>query len=76
MVLDSQGNYVPERIVQSAMYFDPNNNEYFDVENLALRYYSNHERLNGMHCENSLGKQFFGLLMWEVVFHEKVPYVF
>jgi hypothetical protein len=38
------------------MYFNPNENEYFDVENLALRYYSLHEGLNGMHCENSLGK--------------------
>jgi hypothetical protein len=76
MILDANGNYVPERIVASAMYFDPHNNEYFDVENLALRYYSNHEHLNGMHCENSLGKQFFGLLMWEIVFYDKVPYVF
>lgn len=58
------------------MYFDPAKNEYFDVENLALRYYSTHEKLNGMHCENSLGKQFFGLMMWDVVFYDKVPYVF
>jgi len=58
------------------MYFDPQNNEYFDVENLALRYYSTHEKLNGMHCENSLGKQFFGLMMWDIIFYDKVPFVF
>jgi hypothetical protein len=37
------------------MYVNPNTKEYFNVENLALRYYSMHENLNGMHCENSLG---------------------
>ena len=50
------------------MYFNPYKNEYFDVENLALRYYSLHENLNGMHCENAFGKYLFGLLFWDIVF--------
>ena len=58
------------------MYLDPNTQEYFDVENLALRYYFNHETLNGMHCENSLGTTFFGLLMWPVIYDDTIPYVF
>ena len=39
-----------------AMYYNPYKQEYFDVENLALRYYAMHEDLSGMHCENSFGK--------------------
>lgn len=46
------------------------------MENLALRYYSMHEGLNGMHCENSFGKTIFGLLCWDVIFCSEVPYVF
>ena len=56
LIYESEGNFVADKSIQSAMYFNPNENEYFDVENLALRYYSLHEGLNGMHCENSLGK--------------------
>ena len=59
-----------------AMYVNPNTQEYFDVENLAMRYYSIHEGLNGMHCENSLGKTLFGLLMWDIIFDDTIPYVF
>lgn len=58
------------------MYVNPENQEYFDVENLALRYYAKHENMNGMHCENSLGTTIFGLLMWNVIFDDTVPYVF
>ena len=46
------------------------------MENLALRYYSMHEGLNGMHCENSFGSAIFGLLCWDVIFHSEIPYVF
>ena len=59
-----------------AMYFNPYRQEYFDVENLALRYYSLHEGLNGMHYENSVGSNLFGLLCWEIIFDSEVPYVF
>ena len=58
------------------MYYNPFKQEYFDVENLALRYYYLHEGLSGMHCENSFGKTLFGLLMWEIIFDSTVPYVF
>lgn len=57
------------------MYFNPYKNEYFDVENLALRYYSLHENLNGMHCENAFGKYLFGILFWDIVFESEIPYV-
>ena len=57
-------------------YLNPYKNEFYDVENLALRYYALHEDLNGMHCENSLGIAFFGVLMWNEIFYDKVPYVF
>ena len=62
-------------LMQRPMYVNKYKNELFDVENLALRYYSLHESMNGMHCENSLGKSLFGLLFWEVIFESKVPYV-
>lgn len=62
--------------VSRCMYYNPATQEYFDVENLALRYYSTRESLNGMHCENSLGKTLFGLLMWDVIFDDTVPFVF
>ena len=58
------------------MYFNPYKNEYFDVENLALRYYALHEDLAGMHCENSFGNTLFGLFCWDIVFYSEVPYVF
>ena len=61
---------------QKVMYYNPFTQEYFDVENLALRYYYLHEGLNGMHCENSFGSTVFGLLLWEVIFDSTVPYVF
>jgi len=57
------------------MYLNPFRAEYFDVENVALRYYSLHENLNGMHCENAFGKTLFGLLFWEVIFDDSIPYV-
>jgi len=37
------------------IYHNQYKNEFYDVENLALRFYSLHQGLNGMHCENSLG---------------------
>ena len=59
------------------MYFNPYKQEYFDVENLALRYYALHENLSGMHCENSFGKNIFGLLCWDdIIFADDIPYIF
>ena len=58
------------------LYINQFRQEFFDVENLALRYYSLREGLNGMHCENTLGKYLLGVLMWPIIYHSKVPYVF
>ena len=58
------------------MYFNPYRNEYFDVENLALRYYALHEGLSGMHCENGFGIMIFGILCWEIIYDSEIPYVF
>jgi hypothetical protein len=46
------------------------------VENLALKYYGQREGWNGLHVENLLMKHFFGVLMWDEIFYDKVPYVF
>ena len=62
--------------MQKPMYVNQFKNEFFDVENLALRYYALHEKLNGMHCENAFGKALFGLLFWDIIFESSVPYVF
>lgn len=29
-----------------------------------------------MHCENALGQTLFGLLFWDEIFFDKIPYVF
>ena len=58
------------------IYHNTFKNEFYDVENLALRYYSLHQGLNGMHCENSVGMTFFGLLFWKEIFYDEIPYVF
>lgn len=41
-----------------------------------MRFYSLHQGFNGMHCENALGVAFFGVLMWDQIFFDKIPYVF
>ena len=59
------------------MYFNPYKQEYFDVENLALRYYALHENMSGMHCENGFGKTLFGLLLWDAAIYDShIPFVF
>ena len=58
------------------IYLNPFTNEMYDVENLALRFYSLHQGLNGMHCENSFGKSLFGLLFWKIIYFDQIPYVF
>ena len=57
------------------MYLNPFKNEFFDVENLALRYYSLHENLNGTHSENSLGKTLFGLFFWDIIYKQDIAFV-
>jgi hypothetical protein len=46
------------------------------VENLALKYYGQKEGWNGLHVENMLMKHFFGVLLWDEIFYDKIPYVF
>jgi len=58
------------------LYHNPATDEYFDVENLALRYYSQVEGFHGTHSENALGRTLFGIFFWDVVFYDKIPYVF
>ena len=58
------------------IYHNPYKNEFYDVENLALRFYSLHQGLNGMHCENTFGLCLFGILFWNEIFYDKIPYVF
>lgn len=62
--------------INRPIYQNQYKNEFYDVENLALRFYSLHEGLNGMHCENSLGTTIFGLLFWNEIFYDKIPYAF
>eukprot|EP00347_Sterkiella_histriomuscorum_P004973 403358381 len=62
--------------MQRPTYHNPFKNEFYDVENLALRFYSLHQNLNGMHSENGLGTSYFGILMWNEIFYDKIPYVF
>mgnify|MGYP006104579887 CR=1 FL=1 len=66
----------PSSTLHRPMFVNPSTQDYFDVENLALRFYSIHQGMNGMHCENALGKTLFGLLMWNIIFDDTVPYVF
>jgi len=46
------------------------------VENLALKYYGNHEKWNGLHVENSLVKHLFGVMMWDEIYYDNVEQVF
>jgi len=59
-----------------AVYTDSTSGQFFNVENLALKYYGNKENWNGMHSENNLAKFLFGVLLWDEIYHEEVPYVF
>ena len=56
------------------IYVNQYRDEYYDVENLALQFYSLHKNMNGMHCENAFGKTMFGLLFWETIFDDRIPY--
>jgi hypothetical protein len=64
-----------QTVAARAMYCNQFKNEYFDVENLALRYFALHLGLKGMHCENGFGKTLFGLFFWQIIFDDKIPYV-
>lgn len=55
---------------------DAKRNEFFNVENLALQYYGRKEKWNGLHVENTLMKHMFGVMMWDEIYYDKIPYVF
>lgn len=55
---------------------DNNKGQFFNVENLALTYYGKKQGWNGLHVENLLMKHYFGVLMWDEIFYDKVPFVF
>lgn len=59
-----------------AVYTDSKSNQFFNVENLALKYYGSKEGWNGLHVENNLMKFLYGILFWDEIYYSKVPYVF
>ena len=46
------------------------------MEHLALHYYGRKEKWNGAHVENSLVKYLYGIMMWDEIFNDEIPYVF
>jgi Fanconi-associated nuclease 1 len=58
-----------------AVYTDGNSGQFFNVENLALKYYGN-QGWNGLHVENNLMKFLYGVLFWDEIYYPKVAYVF
>jgi hypothetical protein len=59
-----------------AVYTDSKSNQFFNVENLALKYYGTKENWNGLHVENNLMKFLYGVLFWDEIYYSKIPYVF
>lgn len=59
-----------------SVYLDKKSNQFFNVENLALHYYGEKQRWNGAHVENSLMKYMYGIMMWDEIFNDNIPYVF
>lgn len=51
------------------------NNEVGTVEQYALNYYSN-QGYNGVHGENKILPCLYNLFFWEIIYYDKVPYVF
>jgi len=59
-----------------AIYQDNSQSQFFNVENLALKYYGQREGWNGLHVENTLMKHYFGIIFWEEIFDDSIPFVF
>ncbi|CAI2364042.1 unnamed protein product [Moneuplotes crassus] len=57
------------------VYMDSEGTEFVTVENLALKFYGK-QGWYGLHVENTLFKTFYGLLFWDQIYFEKVPYVY
>lgn len=58
-----------------AVYTDSSSGQFFNVENLALKYYGQ-QSWNGMHSENNLMKFLYGVCLWDEIYYDKIPYVF
>ena len=52
-----------------------NENNQLSVEEFALEKYKD-EGWKGYHSENSILTSIYGILMWEFIFYDKIPYVF
>ncbi|TNV86135.1 hypothetical protein FGO68_gene15788 [Halteria grandinella] len=59
-----------------AVYVDHKQQQFFNVENLALTYYGKKLRWNGLHVENNLVKHLYGIMMWDEIYYDRVPHVF
>ena len=59
-----------------AIYTDQSKGQFFNVENLALTYYGKKQGWNGLHVENQLMKHLYGVLMWDEIFYDELPYIF
>jgi hypothetical protein len=59
-----------------SVYLDTKSNQFFNVENLALKDYGNHEKWNGLHVENILVKHLYGIMMWDEIYFPHVKHVF
>lgn len=59
-----------------AVYTDNGRGQFFNVENLALKYYGQAEGWNGLHVENNLMRYYLGILLWDEIFFDRVPHVF
>jgi hypothetical protein len=59
-----------------SVYLDTKANQFFNVENLALKYYGNVEKWNGLHVENALVKHLYGVIMWDEIYYDGVKHVF
>ncbi len=70
----AQRSYAGEHM--RSVYLDTKSNQFFNVENLALKYYGNHEKWNGLHVENTLVKHLYGIMMWDEIYYDKVSHVF
>lgn len=73
-MLKAQRAYTGEHM--RAVYTDGGRSQFFNVENLALKYYGQHEGWNGLHVENQLMRLYFGVFFWDEIFYDRVPFVF
>eukprot|EP00347_Sterkiella_histriomuscorum_P003951 403362310 len=74
VILNAKRNFQGDHM--KSVYLDKKSNQFFNVENLALHYYGQKLRWNGAHVENALMKYMYGIMMWDEIFNDNIPYVF